>query len=433
MPRDNNLPDSLESTINELNQTFDDFREKNDQRLKEVEQFGKAKGELETQVTKMSGRIGELEKHAEKLADVEKALARRQSQGDGTGADLQKQADEFMQIACKRRGIPVEALSVDEYQAYRKSFNQWMRKGDTISADHQKALSVGTDPDGGYLVDPDTSGRIVQKVFETSPMRSFASVQTIGTDSLEGLLDNDELMSGWVNETETREETDTPQLGKWSIPVHELYAQPAATQKMLDDSSINIEAWLSNKVADSFSRKENAAFVNGDGSGKPRGFLTYPDGTKLTGQIERVKTGVSGGFATDGTGADALINFVYKLKQAYRARGNFFMARQTMADVRKLKSADGQYLWQPGIAGSQPSRLMGYGIGEFDDMPVPADGSLSIAFGDMRSAYQVVDRAGIRVLRDPYTKKPYVMYYTTKRVGGDVVNFEALKLLQFSA
>lgn len=427
------LPASVTETITELNKTFDQFREKNDQRLQEVEKFGKAKGELEEQVTKMSNRIGELEQHAKRLTDVEKAVSRQSRSDNGNGENLQKQADEFIAIACKRRGIPVQSLSTDEYQAYRKSFNQWMRKGDALGAEHTKALSVGTDPDGGYLVDPDTSGRIVKKVFETSPVRQFASVQTIGTDSLEGLLDNDEANCGWVNETQERDETDTPQLGKWSIPVHELYAQPAATQKMLDDSAINIEAWLSDKVAKTFARKENAAFVSGDGSGKPRGFLTYPDGTKLNGQLERVKTGVSGGFAADGTGADSLINLVYRLKAAYRANGNFFMNRQTQAEVRKLKAADGSYLWTPGIAGSTPARLMGYGIGEFDDMPTPAAGSLSIAFGDMREAYQIVDRAGIRVLRDPYTKKPYVMFYTTKRVGGDVVNFEALKLLQFSA
>lgn len=427
-----NMPESLEATIKELHTTFDDFRSKNDQRLKEVEQYGKAKGELEEQVNKMSKRMGDLEEHASKLTDIEKAMARHRNTGGADGENVQQKADNFIALACKRRGIPTASLSAEEYKAYQKSFSQWMRKGDTIGAEHQKALSVGTDPDGGYLVDPDTSGRIVQKVYETSPMRQFASVQTIGTDSLEGLNDLDEAMSGWVNETETRDETDTPQLGKWSIPVHELFAQPAATQKMLDDSSINIEAWLSGKVAETFARKENTAFVKGDGAGKPRGFLTYPGGTKLNGQIERVKTGANGGFVTGANSGDALIELVYRLKGAYRARGNFFMSRQTQAEVRKLKDADGNYLWTPGIAGSQPSRLLGHNIGEFDDMPNVAAGSLSIAFGDMRSAYQIVDRAGIRVLRDPYSRKPYVLYYTTKRVGGDVVNFEALKLLEFS-
>jgi HK97 family phage major capsid protein len=264
-------------------------------------------------------------------------------------------------------------------------------------------------------------------------MRAFASIQVISTDALEGLFDLERAAAVWVGETEARAETATPKLGKWRIPVHELSAQPAATQKLLDDASLNMEAWLAQKVALEFALAENAAFVNGTGAERPRGFLTYADGTTLPGTIERVKTTVNGDFAAAPAGGDILIDALYSLKAPYRANATWFMNRATFAKVRKLKDSDGAYIWSPGIAAGQPATLLGYPTASFEDMPDPATGSLSIAVGDMRAAYQIVDRAGIRVLRDPYTSKPFILLYTTKRTGGDVVNFEALKLIEFSA
>jgi len=270
-------------------------------------------------------------------------------------------------------------------------------------------------------------------VFETSPMRAYASIQVISTDALEGLFDLEEASSGWVGETDARSETGTPQLGKWRIPVHELYAKPKATQKILDDAEINLETWLAQKVAEKFARDEAAAFVAGNGVNKPRGFLSYADGTTLPGTIERINTGANGAFASAPSGGDALIDALYGLKAQYRANATWFMNRATTKLARKLKDSDGAYLWSPGIAAGQPATLLGYPVAAFEDMPDPATGSLSIAVGDMRSAYQIVDRVGIRTLRDPYSAKPYVEFYTTKRVGGDVVNFEAIKLIEFSA
>jgi HK97 family phage major capsid protein len=268
------------------------------------------------------------------------------------------------------------------------------------------------------------------KVFETSPMRAYASVQVISTDALEGLFDLNEASSGWVGETDTRSETNTPQLGKWRIPTHELYAKPTATQKLLDDAEINMEAWLAGKVAEKFARDEATAFVTGSGIGRPRGFLTYASGTTLPGTIERFDTGVNGAFAAAPNGGDVLINALYGLKAQYRANATWFMNRATTTLVRKLKDQDGAYLWSPGIAAGQPATLLGYPVAAFEDMPSPATDSLSIAVGDMREAYQIVDRIGIRTLRDPFSSKPYVEFYTTKRVGGDVVNFEAIKLIE---
>ena len=425
--------DEIKKLLSDIKSAHEEYKKTNDERLAEVE-----KGR-ENAVT--VDKLDKIDKHMDKLqdrlADAEKALARRTSPPAG-GDDMDKKARDFAVFAAKNRGLSENHPDFQDFDGkslaeYRKSFKEYMRKGDGMGPAHEKALSVGIDPDGGYLVDPDTSGRIVKKVFETSPMRSIASQQTIGTDALEGVYDLDEADAGWVGETQARPETDTPKIQKWRIPTHELYANPYATQKLLDDSMVNLEQWLADKVADKFSRKENEAFVNGDGVGKPRGFLTYPAGTDIPGTIEQILSGVDGGFASDGTGGDVLIDTVYSLKQAYRSGANWTMPRAVTKEVRKLKDADGVYLWQPGIAAGQPSTLLGYSIVEFEDMPELATGSLSIGFGNFQEAYQIVDRNGVRVLRDPYSAKPYIQFYTVKRTGGDVLNFEAVKLIKFSA
>jgi HK97 family phage major capsid protein len=262
-------------------------------------------------------------------------------------------------------------------------------------------------------------------------MRAYASIQVISSDALEGLYDLDEADSGWVGETSARTTTDTPQIGKWRIPVHELYANPKATQKLLDDASINMEAWLAAKVAEKFARDESTAFVSGNGINKPRGFLSYAAGTTIPGTIERIKTGTSSAFAADPNGLDKLLDALYSLKAPYRANATWFMPRLVTALARKLQDSDGQFQWQPSSQAGQPATLLGYPVAAFEDFEALAANSLSMAVADMREAYQIVDRIGIRTLRDPYSAKPYVEFYTTKRVGGDVINFEAIKLLEF--
>lgn len=336
-------------------------------------------------------------------------------------------------------GAPVAAG--DQWREADDALARYLRKGDArmSAADLatfeklERAMSIDSQPDGGYVVTPAFSSRIATLLHDTSPMRLIATTETISTDALEGLYDGDDAGAGWAAETEARPETASPELGLWRIPTHELYAKPKATQKLLDDGSIDVAAWLQRKVAESFSRKENAAFVAGNGVGQPRGFTTYPDGTSR-GQIERIPSGD----VTDLT-PEAIVNVVYALKGAYRQGAAFVMNRATVGAVRSLRSeaggsaGTGQFMWQPGFGG-QPATLMGYPIYEFDDMAdVGTGGNIVIGFGNFGLAYTIVDRQGVRVLRDPFSAKPYVEFYTTKRVGGDVVLHDAIKLIDIAA
>jgi len=426
----------LTKAVDGVKTGFEAYKEANDLRLKEIEEKGQADPILDEKLEKIDKDITASQK---RLDDFHLSLKRKSFSKDGVNADeLDAKALAWAKMVAKSHGTNVTEFGNEAMDGYKTAYNKFLRKGDEIiDIDSKKALSVGSDPDGGYVVHPDMSGQIVQRVFESSPMRQYAAIQVISTDQLDGLIDADEAASGWVAETAARPETGTPQLDKWSIPVHELYANPRATQKLLDDASINMESWLAGKVAEKFGRDESTAFVTGNGVGKPRGFLDYGDwataGTYEIGAIEQFDSGVDGGFAAAPAGGDILITALYGLKQQYRNNATWFMNRGVTATVRKLKDSDGAYIWQPSIAAGQPSTLVGYPVAAFEDMPALATGSLSIAVGDMRSAYQIVDRMGIRTLRDPYSAKPYVQFYTVKRVGGDVVDFDAIKLINFKA
>lgn len=422
------------SAIDALHVGFEEFKKANDERLAQIEKKGSADPVTEAKLAKIEADLEKAQKIADEAVLASKRSTRVVTDERGEVIDLDRKAQEWATLHARRRGAVVGTFGAADMDAYKTAFDTFLRKGEEVmGVDERKALSVGTDPDGGYVVNPDLSGRIVQKVFESSPMRAYASVQVISTDALEGLFDLNEASSGWVGETDSRAETNTPQLGKWRIPAHELYAKPKATQKLLDDASINMEAWLAAKVSEKFARDEANAFVVGNGVNKPRGFLTYTAGTTLPGTIEQFPTGASGALAAAPDGGDALINALYGLKQQYRANATWFMNRATTKLVRKAKDQDGAYIWSPGIQAGQPATLLGYPVAAFEDMPDPGASSLSIAVGDMREAYQIVDRIGIRTLRDPYSAKPYVEFYTTKRVGGDVVNFEAIKIIRLGA
>jgi HK97 family phage major capsid protein len=324
-------------------------------------------------------------------------------------------------------GVP---FAMEQGSEYKAAFRNYLRKGSDagLEALQLKALSVGTDTNGGYLVPNQMGETIVRIVNESSPMRALASVETISSDSLDLIEDTTDMDAVWADETTARDnDTNTATIGRNTIDTFEMYAQPKATQKLIDDGAIDIEQWIAEKVADKFARLEATSFISGNGTTAPKGILTYTAGTAF-GQVQQVPTGTSAVIT-----ADSIIQLFYALKDEYSKRATFLMHRTTLQAVRLLKEATtNQYLWQPGLAAGTPDTLLGAPVAIAADMPIPAASSLSIAVGDFKRAYLIVDRVGIRTLRDPFTSKPFVKFYTTKRVGGKVVNTEALKLLKLA-
>lgn len=386
--------------VSSLGNAWEQFKQINDARLREIERKGHADPLYDQHLDNISSA---LDNYKKRLDHIETAYSRPNG---GEDAGFKSDGGE-----------------------YSKAFRNYLRKGmdGGLEALQTKALSVGSDSDGGYLVTSSMSARIVQAIFETSPMRQLASIETISTDSLDLIDDHSSAVAGWTAETGAIVETSTPTLAKRNIPTNELYAQPKATQKLVDDAAIDVEAWLAGKISDIFARTQNTAFISGNGVGQPRGILTYAAGTSW-GQIQQVNSGTSAQVT-----ADALINLFYALKDGYSRNANFLMNRTTVQQVRLLKQATtNQYMWQPGLAAGTPDTLLGVPVMMAADMPVAAANSLSVAVGDFKAAYQIVDRRGIRILRDPFTEKPFVKFYATARVGGDVVNSEAIKLMKLS-
>ncbi|RMF08915.1 MAG: phage major capsid protein, partial [Alphaproteobacteria bacterium] len=300
----------------------------------------------------------------------------------------------------------------------------------------EKALNIGTPAEGGYAVPEDLDRRIDSLLKDVSPIRAVANVVRIGSSSYRKLVSLSDAASGWVGETAARPETGAPTFAEVVPPLGEIYANPAATQAMLDDAFFDVESWLAEELSTEFGVQEGTAFVTGDGTAKPKGFLTYPtsaadDSTRAFGTLQHVATGVSGGFPATNP-ADILIDLVHALRPVYRHGAVFAMNTGTLSEIRKFKDADGNYLWRPGLADGAPATLMGYRVIEAQDMPEVAADSLSVAFGNFQRGYTITDRTGARLLRDPFSNKPFVHFYTTKRVGGGVVNSEAIKLLKFA-
>lgn len=380
----------MSEKIDQIASAFEEFKKLNDSRIKAIETKGFAPADLVEKVEKANAEI-------DRLSTELKAA----------------------QTAMNRSGGKDDKASGNK--AHRDAFMKFMRKGDDVEL---KALSVGTDADGGYLVNEEISKEIVTKVFESSPMRQLASAQTISSDRLEIITDLEEAAAAWVAETAARPATATPQFGQLLINVHEMYANPQATQKVLDDAYINLESWLAEKVASKFARTEATAFISGSGSGQPKGILSYTAGTNISaGEVEQINSGDAAALTANG-----LIELVYGLKGAYKMGASFLLKRSSLSEIRKLTDLQGMYIWQPGLQVGQPDSLLGYPVAEADDMPAVAANALAVAFGNFKAAYQIVDRFGVRVLRDPFTNKPYVGFYTTKRVGGAVKNFEAYKI-----
>ena len=351
---------------------------------------------------------------------------------------LQQQDDKMTMIERKSlsHARPQLAGGNDMHAPHRKAFDAYLRSGDDDGLRglelEGKALNTAVAGDGGYLVDPQTSETIQSVMNATASIRAVANVVAVEATSFDVLIDHTELGHGWASETGSVAETDTPQIERISIPLHELSALPKASQRLLDDSAFDVEGWLAGRIADRFARAEAAAFVSGDGVDKPRGFLSRPavDNDVWTwGNLGYVPTGVDG----DLGGPDPIVDLVYALGAEYRANATFVMNSRTAGLVRKLKDADGRFLWSDGLAAGEPARLMGYPVLIAEDMPEVAPDADAIAFGDFRAGYTVAERPDLRILRDPFSAKPHVLFYATKRVGGDVSDFKAIKLLRFAA
>lgn len=292
-----------------------------------------------------------------------------------------------------------------------------------------KAMSSTVNSDGGYLVDPQTSEAVKSVLNTTASIRAIAQVVNVEAATYDVLIDHTDVGAGWATETTTATETGTPSLDRISIPLHELSALPKASQRLLDDSAFDIENWLASRIADKFARAEASAFVNGDGVDKPKGFLnhtTVDNDSWSWGNLGYIATGADGML-----NADAIVDVVYALGAQYRANATFVLNSKTAGAVRKLKDGDGRFLWSDGLAAGEPARLMGYPVLIAEDMPDVASDSFSIAFGDFAAGYTVAERPDLRVLRDPFSAKPNVLFYATKRVGGDVTDFAAIKLVKF--
>lgn len=392
----------IKEVADALGKKFDEFKEKNDKRIEGLEA---EKGKLSGQVDTLNEKLGELD---ELKGALEKELAELK-RPDGTGT---KAASE-----------------------HKTAFMQFVRKGiDTGLGDLQaKALQVGTDADGGYAVPEELDRSIIELLKDTSPMRQVCNQITVGSPDYKRLVSLGGAGSGWVGETDARPATGAPTLGQISAFMGEIYANPQATQTSLDDIFFDAEGWLNSEVSREFSEKEGSAFTSGNGVGKPKGYLAYDlvtddDKTRAFGKLQKIISGAAGKIT-----GDNLIDLIHSLKAGYRANGRFMMTNLTLAYVRKLKDSEGNYLWRPGLELGQPSTLLSYGITENEDMPDVAADANAISFGDFKRGYTIVDRIGTRVLRDPYTNKPFVGFYTTKRVGGMLVDSQAIKVLTLSA
>lgn len=354
---------------------------------------------------------------------------------------LQKSLDEVnAAMAAIKLGGGAGDAQVPAKTEHAAAFNKWFRKGErAIDADLRDlevkaSLSTLSDPDGGYVVPEEMSQTIDRVVGTVSAMRGLASVMTISTDTYKKLVNMGGAGSGWVGEKEERPETGTPTLRELVFNTAEIYANPAATQTLLDDARIDIAAWLGNEVSIAFAEQEGAAFISGNGVKKPRGILSYDtveNASYAWGKLGFKVTGGAAGFAGSNP-ADALIALFYSLKQGYRNGASWLTSDAVMETIRKFKDGQGNYLWAPPSGPANVATILGKPVATDDNMPALGANAFPVAFGNFQRGYLIIDRFGIRVLRDPYTNKPYVHFYTTKRVGGGVQNFEAIKLLKCS-
>lgn len=401
------IPGEANAVLEEMLRIFEHYKQANDERLAALE---RRSADVLTE---------------EKLKRIDAALDTQQRRLDELTLKAVRPALE--------RAPGAERLGAQEHKA---AFEAYVRHGDSgaLRALEVKAMSVSSDPDGGYLVPAEIESEIGRRLAAVSPIRAIAAVREVSASVYKKPFMTAGPAVGWVGETAARPQTSTPTLDSLSFPAAELYAMPAATPTLLEDAAVNIDAWLAGEVEQAFAEQEGTAFVVGDGNNKPKGFLAYPavaNNAWSWGNLGYVATGAAGDWPASDP-SDVLVDLVYAVRAGYRQNGVFVMNRKTQAAIRKFKDTSGNYLWQPPAAAGARATLMTFPVVEAEDMPDIAANALAVAFGDFRRGYLVVDRQGVRVLRDPYSAKPYVLFYTTKRVGGGVQDFDAIKLLKFA-
>ncbi|WP_201830356.1 phage major capsid protein [Microvirga zambiensis] len=401
--------DDVASAFEDFARAFEAFKETNDTRLSQIE-------------TRLTGDVV----NEEKLARIDTALD-----------DAKRRIDRLsLERSRPPLGRGTDAERDPAKGEHKAAFHSYIRTGEAAGLKRleEKALSAGSGPDGGYLVPDNVERDVLRRLSGVSPIRAISSVRVISGGQYKRAFSTTGPASGWVGETAARPQTASPTLAEMSFPAMELYAMPAATQTLLDDAVVDIESWIAEEVESAFAEQESTAFVKGDGVNKPKGFLDVEQVEEEIWEWGRLGTVNTGGatFPADNP-SDVLVDLIYTLKAGYRQNASFVMNRKTQSAIRRFKDDNGQYLWAPPASLGQAATLMGFPVVEAEDMPDIAANACAVAFGDFKRGYLIVDRAGMRVLRDPYSAKPYVLFYTTKRVGGGVQDYAAIKLLKFAA
>lgn len=393
----------VELVAQELKDNFEEFTKKNDKRLDAIEA---EKGKLSESVDTLNGKLSELD-------------------------NLKSQLEEEL-AAAKRPGGGKDSKAATEHKA---GWLQFVRKGkdDGLAELEQKAMQTTTDPDGGYAVPEELDRNIISALKDEVVMRAECTVITMGTPNYKKLVNQGGTNSGWVGETDERPETKTSKLAVIEPVWGEIYGNPMATQTMLDDAFFDVENFIVSELTQEFAEQEEIAFTNGDGNKKPKGLLAYgsdinDDKERDWGKLQHLLAG-----KPDAITADEIVKLVYTLRKPYRSGARWMMNNSTLFTVRTLKDSQGNYLWQPGLQLGQPSSLLSYGIAENEQFPDIAGGGTPIGFGNFKRCFTILDRIGVRMLRDPYTKKPFVGFYTTKRVGSMMVDSNSVKLLKMGA
>lgn len=401
---------ALKDLLQKQGEAFEEFKKTNDARL-QAKADGKSVEAYEAKLSKINEELGKI-------------------------GDLKSEFDALI----KKLNRPSAAGEADPAKAEHKAaFGKFLRKGidDGLGELQQKAYNITTDADGGYAVPEELDRDILELMRDISPMREVCNVITVGSSDYKKLANKGGTTGGWVDEDDPRTATNSSQMAILTPFMGEVYAYPQATQQMLDDVFFNADQFIEGECAATFAEMEGAAFTTGDGTKKPKGFLAYAtattaDGARAFGTLQHIVSGAAADWAASNP-QDKLLDVVYALKKGYRTNARWMTSKAMLADVRKLKDVDGNYIWRPGLEAGQPDTLLGYGIAENEDMPAKAANALSIAFGDFKRGYTIVDRIGTRILRDPYSNKPFVGFYVTKRVGGFLADSNAIKLFKFSA